>query len=160
MRPRIADGLWELVRPGVRGVGRRWPQIVTGAAVLITALAAFALAGAALDDRAIAANPGLAQAQVLDESTFARPLVRFTIANGESVVPETGVFYPRGLEPGDTVAVEYDLTEPELVRVAGRSALDGVLPLGLGVVLTWALLGPLAYRLRRSRTATAGTTTG
>jgi hypothetical protein len=73
------------------------------------------------------------------------------VANGEAVVPERGVFYPRGLEVGESVAVQYDVTDPELVRVAGRSALDGVLPLLLGVVVVWALLGPLALWLRRRR---------
>lgn len=130
-------------------VARRLPAIVLGTAVLATVLAGLALAGAALDDRAIAANPAVAEAEVLEGSTFTRTLIRFTVADGEVVVPELGVFYPRGLQVGSTVAVEYDVTEPELVRVAGRSALDGVLPLLLGVLGVWAVLGPLALWLRR-----------
>jgi hypothetical protein len=37
------------------------------------------------------------------------------------------------------------------VRVAGRSALDGVLPLGGAVLVTWAVLYPLSRWLRRRR---------
>ncbi len=47
--------------------------------------------------------------------------------------------------------MEYDVTDPELVRVAGRSALEAAIPLGLGLVVVWAVLGPLALWLRRRR---------
>jgi hypothetical protein len=147
----VLDELRVLLAPAGRGMSRRLPEIVVGLAVLVTVLAGFALAGAALDDRAIAANPALAQADVLEGSTFLRTLVRFTVANGESVVPEGGVFYPRDLQAGTTVAVEYDVTDPDLVRVAGRSAADGVLPLGVAVLVTWLVLGPLAWWLRGRR---------
>jgi hypothetical protein len=150
-RTRAVDELASLVRPLGRFVATRLPEIVAGIAVLVTVLAALALAGAALDDRTISDNRAVAEAEVLEGSTFARTLVRFTVANGEAVVPEHGVFYPRGLEVGESVAVEYDVTDPELVRVAGRSAVDGVLPLALGVAVVWAVLGPLALWLRRRR---------
>ena len=150
---RAVDELASLVRPVGQFIARRASEIVTVVAVLVTALGVIALVGAAVDDRAIADNRAVAQAEVLEGSTFARTLVRFTVANGEAVVPELGVFYPRGLEPGDSVAVEYDVTNPDLVRVAGRSALDGVLPLTLGLVAVWGALGPLAIWLRRRRAA-------
>jgi hypothetical protein len=151
---RAVDELASLVRPLGQVIARRSAEIVVGVAVLVTVLAALALTGAAIDDRAIAANPAVAEAEVLEGSSYARTLVRFTVANGEAVVPEFGVFYPRGLEPGESVAVEYDVTNPELVRVAGRSALDGVLPLMLGVVVVWALLAPTAMWLRSRRART------
>ncbi|OLT13411.1 hypothetical protein BJF78_03630 [Pseudonocardia sp. CNS-139] len=109
-RTRAVDELASLLRPAGRAVRRKLPEIVAGFAVLVTALAVFAVAGAALNDRAIAANPAIAQAEVLDGSTFFRTLVRFTVANGEAVVPAAGVFYPRGLQVGQSVAVEYDVT--------------------------------------------------
>ena len=43
-------------------------------------------------------------------------------------MPERGVQYPRGLTTGETVVVEYALTDPEQVRVAGRSVVDGIVP--------------------------------
>ena len=58
--------------------------------------------------------------------------------------------YPRGLTTGETVVVEYALTDPEQVRVAGRSVVDGIVPAVLGVAGVWALLGPLAVWLRRA----------
>lgn len=147
------DEVGLLLRPVGAALSRRVAEIVLGVAVLITLLAAFAVAGAVVDDRAIAANPATAQAEVLEGSNFLRTLVRFTVANGEVRVPEHGVFYPRGLQPGDRVAVEYDVTDPDLVRVAGRGALSSAGPLALAVLATWALLGPLAWAIRRRRRA-------
>jgi hypothetical protein len=144
-----ADELASLVRPAGRVLRRRRAEIVLGVGVLITLLVLFAIAGAAVDDRAIAANPATAEAEVLDGSSFARTLVRFTVANGEVRVPEKGVFYPRGLQPGSRVAVEYDVTDPELVRVAGRTALSSMGPLLLGLLGSWLVLGPLALWIRR-----------
>jgi hypothetical protein len=154
-RTRAVDERASLLRPAGSGIAARLPEIVAGIAVLATVLAVLALAGATIDDRAIAANPAVAEAEVLEGSTFFRTLVRFTVANGEAVVPEGGVFYPRGLQVGESVAVEYDVTDPDLVRVAGRSALDGVLPLLGGVAVVWAALLPLAMWLRRRRAARA-----
>lgn len=152
-RTRAADELAVLLRPLRRALGSRLPEIVGGLAVLLTVLAALAVGGAALHDRAIAANPAVAQAEVLDGSTFVRTLVRFTTATGEVVVPRKGVFYPRGVSAGDTVPVEYDVTEPELVRVAGSNAFTASGPLLLGVLGAWVVLGPLAVWLRRRRAA-------
>jgi hypothetical protein len=151
--PRAVDEIAALVLPVVRAVVRYLPEILAGLAVLSTVLAGLALAGAVIDDRKIDANPAVAEADVLRGSSFSRTLVLFTVANGEAVVPDHGVFYPRGLEDGQKIAVEYDVTKPSLVRVAGRSAVDGVIPLGLGVVVTWAVLGPLTVWLWRRRSA-------
>jgi hypothetical protein len=154
-RTRAIDELASLLRPVGVVLSRRLAEIVLGLAVLITVLSVFAIAGAAVDDRAIAANPATAQADVLEGSSFTRTLVRFTVANGEVWVPERGVFYPRGLRVGSTIAVEYDVTDPDLVRVAGRSALGSMVPLLLSTLVGWLVLGPLALWIRRRRSDAA-----
>ena len=155
-RPAATGTIDELVgevRPALRVLRRRLPEIVVGIAVLLTVLGVLALVGAAMDDAAISRNRAVATAEVLDGSSWSRTLVRFTAANGQTLVPDNGVFYPRGLEPGQTVAVEYDVTEPELVRVAGRGAADGILPMAGGLVVVWLVLGGLARLIRRRRAA-------
>ena len=152
-RTRVTDELADLVGPAARAISRTRAQIVLGAAVVITLLCTFALAGAAIDDGRITANEGVAQAEVLDGSTFFRTLVRFTVANGDVVVPELGVSYPRGLTPGTSIAVEYDVTDSDRVRVAGRSALESAGPLATVVVVTWLVLFPVARRMRRRGSA-------
>lgn len=150
-RPRARDELAATVAPGVAYVRRLAPELVLAVAVLITVLVGLALIGSARDDAAIDRNPATAEAEVLDGSTFFRTIVRFTVANGQAVVPERGVFHPRGLEAGDVVAVEYDVTDPDLVRVAGRSTWSGSPPALVATVVTWLVLGPLAVWLRRRR---------
>lgn len=151
---RAIDELAVLVRPPVTAIRRTLPEILIGLAVLITALAVFALAGAIYDDVRISGNKAVASAEVLEGSNFARTLVRFTVeGTNETQVPELGVFYPQGLVPGEFIEVEYNKADPDIVRVAGRSALGGLLPLGLGVLGTWVVLGPLALWLRRRRAA-------
>ena len=146
---RAIDELSELLAPAGRALARAAPRIVLGFALLVTLLAGFALLGAARDDATITADQAVARAQVLDGSTFFRTLVQFTAADGQAHTPELGVFYPRGLAPGTTVTVEYDVANPDLVRVAGRTALVGGPALGAAVALAWVLALPLAHRLRR-----------
>jgi hypothetical protein len=152
---RAIDELASLLRPVGKALHRRLAEIVFGLAVLLTVLIGFAIAGAAVDDRTIAANPATAEAEVLDGSGFLRTLVRFTVANGEVWVPERGVFYPRGLQAGQKVAVEYDVTEPDLVRVAGQSAPGSMGSLLLAALGSWVVLGPLGLWIRRRRVAAA-----
>ncbi len=144
----LADELADLLGPAVRAIARTRSRIVIGIAVVITLLCGFAIAGAAVDDEAIARDPVVARAEVLDGSTFFRTLVRFTTDTGQIVVPEAGVAYPRGLEPGDSVMVVYSASEPDKVRVATRTALGSSWPLGLAIVVTWIVLWPLARRIR------------
>jgi len=150
-RTRVTDELNDLVGPAVRAMSRTRAKIVLGIAVVITLLCGFALAGAAVDDGRITANRAVAQAEVLDGSTFFRTLVRFTLPDGDVVVPELGVAYPRGLTPGTSVAVEYDATDPDRARVAGRSVATAAAPLVVVIVVTWAAALPLARRMRRRR---------
>lgn len=149
------DELAAEVRPALRVLRRRLPEIVVGLAVLLTVLGGLALLGAAIDDAAIVRNRGVATAEVLDGSSFSRTLVRFTAANGQTLVPDKGVAYPRGLSPGQLVTVEYDTTRPELVRVAGRSAVEGVVPMLAGLTVMGVVLGGLARLIRRRRARSA-----
>ena len=148
-RTRVIDEVRDLVGPAARAISRTRAQIVVGFAVVVTLLCAFALAGAAVDDAKINANQAVAEAEVLEGSTIFRTLVRFTLPNGDVAIPELGVSYPRGLTPGTTVPVEYDVTDALHVRVAGRTALTAAAPLLAVIVVTWLIALPVARRMRR-----------
>ena len=148
-RIRVIDEVRDIVCPAARAISRARAQILLGFAVVITLLCGFALAGAAVDDAKITANQAVAQAEVLEGSTFFRTLVRFPLPNGDVAIPELGVAYPRGLTPGTSVLVEYDVTDAVHVRVAGRSALTASAPLLAVIVAAWLLALPLARRMRR-----------
>ncbi|WP_205618337.1 DUF3592 domain-containing protein [Corynebacterium sputi] len=76
--------------------------------------------GAWLDDRSIQADgPGNAVANVRQVEGL-RTTIDFVDKGGEYRSPANGVLYPVGLEQGQRVRVEYDRSNPDLVRVEGR----------------------------------------
>jgi hypothetical protein len=145
---RLVDEAAGLLVPVVMPLVRRLPAMILVVAALCTVMGVLALIGAARDDAAIKAHSGVATAQVLPDSGFSRTLITFTTRTGDSVTPEHGVFYPRGLLPGQIVRVEYDTTHPDRVRVLGRSAALGYLPISLMLVGLWTVALPVAFILR------------
>jgi hypothetical protein len=137
-------------------VARRVPEILVGLGVVLSALVLLVLVGAARNDASIAKDRGVAVGEVLDGSDAQHTFIRFTASDGAVLSPETGVLYPRGLEPGNYVLVEYDRSKPELVKVAGRSWTQGIPTAALGVAGLWIVLGPLAWYLARRRRSDDG----
>lgn len=132
-------------------VRHRVPEIVAGVAATLTLLALIALGGAFLDDARIDAHRATTAATVLDGSGYWRSVVRFVDDEGRLQTPGSGIHYPAGLTSGEHIYVEYDTTEPTRVRVAGRTAVQGILPVAGGIVAVWAVLGPVCVALRRRR---------
>jgi hypothetical protein len=145
---RLLDELAGLLLPVVMPLVRRLPAMILVLAGLITLMGVLVLVGAHRDDAEIRAHSAVATAEVLPGSDFSRTLIAFTTADGETVSPEKGVFYPRGLQPGQIVRVEYDSTHPDRVRVLGRDASVGSWPIGLVVAITWAVALPVGFTLR------------
>ena len=148
------DVLTETRAAAGRLLGRvryRVPEIVAGIGVTLTLLALIALGGAFLTDIRIDANRATTAATVLDGSSYWRSVVRFVDDEGRLQTPGSGISYPVGLVPGENIYVEYDTTEPTRVRVAGRTAVDGVLPVAGGIAAVWVVLGPAYVALRRRR---------
>lgn len=135
----------------LRATGRRMPEIVAGIAVVLAVLTVLALAGAVMNDVRISAHRATTAATVLDGSTYVRTIVQFTDDEGQLRTPS--VLYPVGLSAGESIYVEYDATEPDRVRVAGRSWVDGILPTAGGLAVLAAVFGPLVLWLRRRRDA-------
>lgn len=133
---------------------RALPWAALALPALATLLLLLALAGAALDDRAIDARTGHSTAEVL-AVTPARTLVQFSTPDGQVHAPEEGLAYPSGLQVGQLVRVEYDRADPEEVRVAGRSWVRGLAPAGVAAGVCWALGLPAAWWLRRRIAARA-----
>ncbi|HEX4250852.1 MAG TPA: DUF3592 domain-containing protein [Pseudonocardia sp.] len=145
---RLLDELAGLLLPVVMPLVRRLPAMILVLAALISLMGVLVLVGAHRDDAEIRAHSAVATAEVLPGSDFSRTLIAFTTAKGETVSPERGVFYPRGLQPGQIVRVEYDTTHPDRVRVLGRDASVGSLPIGLMLLVTWAIALPVGFSLR------------
>jgi hypothetical protein len=130
--------------------GRR---VVLGVAALITVLCVGLLLAAIRNDEAITSHLGAANAEV-DSVSWDRTIIRFDTPDGIVHIPANGVLYPGGLIVGDLVRIEYDTANPELARVAGRTATLTLLPLGMTVLVTWAVAAGLLWWIRyRSRRA-------
>jgi hypothetical protein len=100
------------------------------------------------DDVAIEKRMGEAVAQV-DSVAFNRTVVRYATPDGRVIIPSQGILYPDGLNVGDNVRVQYDRGNPELVRVAGRSAVLSLLPVGTFLVAVWIVITAVVTVLRR-----------
>jgi hypothetical protein len=128
---------------------RRW--VTRGLLVLggvVTFLGVVLMVAAWTEDISIDGDMGTANAEVVSDS-YSRTLVRFFTPDGAEHIPQTGVLYPAGLKVGDVVQVEYKQDNPELVRVAGRGAVVTLLPVGLTLLVVWAVIGPAVWWLRR-----------
>ena len=136
-------------RPG-RGARARWiaTRVLLAIGGLVTALGLLLMVAAWTEDAKIEAHTGRANAQVVSVS-YQRTLVKFQTPDGAEHIPSVGVLYPEALDEGQTVQVEYDLRDPELVRVAGRGVALTLLPVGSTVLLTWVVVVPVLLWLRR-----------
>ena len=118
--------------------------------LFVSALALLVLYACWHDDRDITNHLGRADADVLSV-VFNRTAVRFVTPDGTVYIPPNGVLYPEGLVAGNRVKIEYDTLEPNMVRVAGRSFTLAFLPVGTTIAVTWAIVTPLIWWLRRPK---------
>jgi len=121
----------------------------------VLTLLCLALFGAGLrSDSAITAHRAQGTAEVLAVH-LDRTLIRYTTPDGRIHVPANGVLYPDGLRVGELVRVEYDSTNPELVRVAGRSVVSMIVPLVVVIWCSWVIAGAVVWwhRLRERAAA-------
>ena len=141
----------EQVVPARRVRARRIAvRVLLSVGALVTGLGLLLMVAAWTEDVKIDKSTGRANAEVVSVS-FQRTLVRFQTPDGAEHIPSVGVLYPEALEEGQTVQVEYDQRDPELVRVAGRGAALTLLPVGTMVLATWAVVVPVVWWLRRNR---------
>lgn len=125
-------------------------RVLLSVGALVTGLGLLLMVAAWTEDAKIDRSTGHANAEVVSVS-FQRTLVRFQTPDGAEHIPSVGVLYPEALEEGQTVQVEYDQRDPELVRVAGRGAALTLLPVGTTVLATWVIVVPVVWWLRRNR---------
>ncbi|WP_019200900.1 DUF3592 domain-containing protein [Tsukamurella sp. 1534] len=129
-----------------RVVLRRIQWVLLWAAILITVLCTILVLAAWRDDKAIERDLGSVTAEVLSASPT-RSTISFYTPDGVNHNPPLGVLYPSDLTIGDRIQVEYNRADPELVRVAGRTAAVAVLPAASVAVGTWLVIGSVMVLL-------------
>ncbi|WP_077077664.1 DUF3592 domain-containing protein [Mycobacterium numidiamassiliense] len=131
----------------------RWVRItVLIIAGLVTLQSVLLVAGAWRDDVAIQHNMGVAQAEVLSAGPR-RSTIEFVTPERVTYRPELGVLYPSELSTGMRIYVEYNKSDPNLVRVQHRNAGLAIIPAGSIAVVAWLValvtLGGLALLDKR-----------
>lgn len=113
-------------------------------ACLVTLQSVLMVLGAWRNDRQIERHMGVAAAEVLSAGPR-RSTIEFVTPDRITYRPELGVLYPSELETGMRIYVEYDINNPDLVRVQDRNASLAIIPAGSIAVVGWlvaaALLG-------------------
>lgn len=132
----------------------RWAKIAVWVLVGVVTLQSLLLvAGAWRNDRQIGRNLAVAEAEVLSAGPR-RSTVEFVTPDRVTYRPELGVLYPSELATGMRIYVEYDKTDPNLVRVQNRNATLAIIPAASTAVAGWligaAMLAGLV-RLERRR---------
>nr|WP_237160832.1 DUF3592 domain-containing protein [Mycolicibacterium parafortuitum] len=123
-------------------------------ACLVTLQSILLVFGAWRNDRQIERHMGVAEATVLDAGPR-RSTIEFVTPDRITYRPELGVLYPSELENGMRIYVEYDVNNPDLVRVQHRNASLAIIPAGSIAVVAWliaaAALGATVLIERRTR---------
>lgn len=121
----------------------RWARTAVVILVsLVTLQSVLLVAGAWRNDITIERDMGVAEAEVLNAG-FRRSTIEFVTPERITYRPELGVLYPSELATGMRIYVEYDKSDPDLVRVQHRTAVLAVIPAGSVAVIAW-LIGTAA----------------
>jgi hypothetical protein len=127
----------------------RWGKTVVWMIVGIVTLQSLLLvAGAWRNDRQIERHLGVAEAEVLSAGPR-RSTIEFVTPDRVTYRPELGVLYPSELAAGMRIYVEYDRSDPNLVRVQNRSAALALIPAGSIAVGGWLVGGAILAGLVR-----------
>lgn len=116
------------------------------AACLVTLQSALLVLGAWRNDQQIEHNMGVAAAEVLSAGPR-RSTIEFVTPDRVTYRPELGVLYPSELDTGMRIYVEYDKTNPDLVRVRDRNASLAIIPAGSIAVVGWLVAGVALFGL-------------
>jgi len=130
---------------------RAWRWAARGVAlitVIITVMLVALLIGMRANDAAIDEHLGTATATVLSLSPLSTG-IEFVDVNGVTIRPEGGVLYPGLLSLGQQFVVEYSTTNPQISRVAGRTAAVGDVPIAVSAAVTYLIALPLIWWCRR-----------
>jgi hypothetical protein len=117
---------------------------IVAVACLVTLQSVLLVLGAWRNDRQIERHMGVAEASVLDAGPR-RSTIEFVTPDRITYRPELGVLYPSELEDGMRIYVEYDVNNPDLVRVQDRDASLAIIPAGSIAVVGWLIAGAALF---------------
>ncbi len=146
---------WQALIHGPTGVPPKTlpGKVIRGARIVVlvpvtvmTAATVLLVAGAWRNDLAIESNMGVAAAEVLSAGPR-RSTIEFVTPDRVTYRPELGVLYPSELDTGMRIYVEYDRSNPDLVRVQGRTARLAIIPALSVAVVSWLVAAAALFGL-------------
>lgn len=154
-RPRRIPGVPDTVERKALRWSKTAVWVIMG---ILTLQSILLVAGAWRNDRQIERHIGVAEAEVLSAGPR-RSTIEFVTPDRVTYRPELGVLYPSELATGMRIYVEYDKTNPNLVRVQNRNASLAIIPAGSIAVAAWltgAAMLALLVRLERRDAQSGG----
>lgn len=118
---------------------RRWQIGLLVLGVFVTLMMAAMVAGCYRNDGKINAHKATTVGDVVSAGAT-KSAVSFTTPDGQFHNPRLGILYPGGLSVGQRISIDYDSTDPDLVRVTGRDASLSIIPAISVAGYTWLVI--------------------
>ncbi|MFW0786078.1 DUF3592 domain-containing protein [Gordonia sp. CPCC 206044] len=119
---------------------RRVQIVLLLVGLVVTTMALVMVAGCHRNDAQIDAHRAIVMADVVSADRL-HAAVNFQTADGQFHSPRLGLLYPTELTQGQRISVEYDATNPDLARPAGRSWTLAIVPAISVAVIGWIIVG-------------------
>ncbi|MGW0036482.1 hypothetical protein [Gordonia sp. NPDC003376] len=118
---------------------RRVQKTLLVIGLIVTVLSACIVVAAYRNDAAIDANKGTVMADIVSADRL-HAVAYFQTPDGQIVSPRLGLLYPTELGTGQRISVEYDTTNPDLARPAGRGWTLSIIPAASVAVIGWIVV--------------------
>lgn len=125
---------------------RRTQYVLVLLGMVVTTMALVLVAGCHRNDAQIDENTATVMADVVSADRL-HAAVNFQTPDGDFHSPRLGLLYPTELTQGQRISVEYDATNPDLARPAGRSWTLAIVPALSIIVLGWLIVGAVMVLL-------------
>lgn len=119
---------------------RRTQYVLVLLGMVVTTMALVLVAGCHRNDAQIDENMATVMADVVSADRL-HAAVNFQTPDGDFHSPRLGLLYPTELTQGQRISVEYDVTNPDLARPAGRSWTLAIVPALSIIVVGWLIVG-------------------
>lgn len=117
--------------------------------VTITFMALTLIAGCFKNDSTIDAGKATVMAEVVSVDSL-HAAVNFQTSDGSFHSPRFGLLYPTELSEGQRISVDYAVSNPDLARPTGRTAVLSIIPALSVVVGAWLVIGLLMVAVAES----------
>ena len=118
---------------------RRVQKTLLVIGLIITLMAGAIVVAAYRNDAAIDRDKGTVMADIVSANRL-HAVAYFQTPDGQIYSPRLGLLYPTELGTGQRISVEYDRSNPDLAKPAGRGASLSILPALSVAVLAWVIV--------------------